>query len=315
MNIGENMTFYPYSDERLRFLGKWEEDGTGNLVSYSKVCFVKFVYRGTDLALQGSTDRPVAVFIDGEKYTVDFDGQIRIPAGESTHRVKIAMTDNARLSLTGVAVRELLSDCRLVATPYVKFIGDSITAAYPGFSSCCGELLDCDYSNDSVGGMSLCEGWGWPKDKDPLTGMETYYFKTGRSGSVANAGTYSFRYDRDPDAVVVFLGTNDYLDNEAEKAAGHVTYFAEHYAAFLDKLADRYPHAVFYILEPLSDKCCRQEGIEAGFARMKTALGDRVVLVPTHTWGVELSPDGTHPSLNGYSHMGAAMAAYLAEKL
>ena len=44
-------------------------------------------------------------------------------------------------------------------------------------------------------------------------------------------------------------------------------------------------------------------------------LGDQVTLLPTDTWGIALSPDGTHPSAEGYADLGVKLASYLAPKL
>jgi len=309
-----DLSFFSYRDPRLTFFGKWQEEDKV-LSTYGTICFVKLVFQGDCVGIVGKSNTPIEVLLDSEKHALDIDGEVFFRTFPGIHRLTLKICFQSAFSIAGIRAENLLSDPAPSKKPYIKFIGDSITNAYPGFVGAAASLLDCHYSCDSVGGMSLCDGWGWPKEKSPKVGMESFYFRASRDQFDLHFDPYAFGYDASPDALVVFLGTNDYLDCPEDKADGNVPHFARHYAAFIERLSSLYPSAAIYILEPLSDKYCRQEGIEAAFALMKEALSGRVTLIPTHNWGIELSPDGTHPSGKGYTDLGIKMANYLAEKL
>lgn len=313
MPLHNELTVFSYQDPRISFFGKWQEE-EGCVTSYGTVTFIKLRFEGRVIGVEGSSAAPVYAYLDGEQMLLDFEGKVYLHTSFGVHSLVIKVFADRAFFLRGFEAEALLEPVE-IKRPYVKFIGDSITNAAPGFFTVTGELLGADYSNDSVGGMSLSDGMGWPKEKSPKVGMESYYFRTCRTQFDTVYENYAFRFDSVPDACVVFLGTNDYLDCPEDYQAGNVPHFAAHYAAFIEKLTKHYPTAKFYIFEPLSDKYCRKEGIEAAFAIMKEKLGDKVELLPTDTWGVALSPDGTHPSAEGYADLGVKLAAYLAPKL
>jgi len=308
------LSFFSYRDPRLAFFGKWQEEN--RVVSAcGTICFVRFLFIGDRVEIIGRSSAPIEVILDDEKHLLDLSGEVCFHTFPGFHRLTLQISYQRAFSLEGVRAENLSEDLSPFKKPYIKFIGDSITNAYPGFVSTAAALLDCYYSCDSVGGMSLCDGWGWPKEKSPKVGMESFYFRASRDQFDTDFEPYAFRFDQKPDALVVFLGTNDYLDCPEDKADGNVPYFARHYAAFIEKLASCYPSAAIYILEPLSDKFCRQEGIEAAFTVMRKKLSHRVALIPCHAWGIELSPDGTHPSSRGYTDLGIKTANYLSGRL
>ena len=307
------LNFYAYDDPRIKTFGRWEEED-GSLASYGTISFLKCVFEGSEIALEGETGGPIFLTLDHDEKAVDFSGRVSFRLAPGVHRLSLEVRGAQVCRIRGLYAPSLLEETAR-PRPYIKFIGDSITNAYPGFTVPAVRLLDAEFSNDSFGGMSLSDGMGWPKEKSPKVGMESYYFRCCHDQFDTDYAPYTFRFDGVPDILVVFLGTNDYLDCPEDKEAGNVPHFASHYAAFIEKLAALYPTARLCIFEPLSDKYCRKEGIEAAFALMKASLGDRVELVPTDTWSVALSPDGTHPSSDGYTALGVRLAGYLAERL
>ncbi len=74
-------------------------------------------------------------------------------------------------------------------------------------------------------------------------GMETRYFVLQLPGDNEQPIPYTFDYCRAPDDIVIFIGTNDYLDDVQNRENGNVQTFAEHYLAFVKRLREKFPHA------------------------------------------------------------------------
>ena len=161
--------------------------------------------------------------------------------------------------------------------------------------------------------MALTDGWGWyaPHPEAKMRrGMESTYFGLEFGDESPTLTPYKFKYLRIPDIVVVFLGTNDYLDDPIDEARGNLKIFAEHYLEFIKKLRALYPAATIFMLQALSDKHCRVRGIAGAYELIKENV-DNVKLVNSNEWGVEISADGTHPSTPGFTFMGEKLAEVL----
>jgi hypothetical protein len=196
-------------------------------------------------------------------------------------------------------------------------IGDSITQAFPGFSTTLGENWGGDYSIVAQGGMALCDGFGWyaiPEGMKDRVGMETNYFKLEYPFENINPDDYKFEYCRQPDVVTVFLGTNDFLDNPDHWANGNLDIFYPKYAAFLEKIRQHYPKARIYVFNALTDKMFRRRGIEKAF-ELASKTVDNIYLLNIQDWNIEVSDDGTHPTLLGYTDLGIKLAKYIRKDL
>ena len=303
-----------FKDENCKYTGVWQENEEDAVVSYSKIAFFEIGFAGETLVLDATPVTRVAYFLDGEEVQPIKQGNTLVfTAANGKHTLKIKIYNNERF-----AVRMLEADgfFRVPDKRYIHFIGDSITHAYPGFSSVTPEKMGADYSVVAHCGMSLVDGWGWyapPVGMKVRMGMESRYFVLQLPGDNEQPIPYVFNYCRVPDDIVVFLGTNDYLDNEANREDGNVQTFVQHYLAFVKRLREHFPTARVHIMKPLSDKCCRHEGITAAYERIVSELSD-IYLIPADTWGVEISPDGTHPSENGYVRLVEGMIGYFNER-
>lgn len=300
-----------FKDKHCKYTGVWQENGEDAVVSYSKIAFFEIGFIGEKLTLEAMPVERATYFLD-ERETQPTVGENMLTfatvAGE--HTLKIKVYNNECFALKTLAADGFF---RVADKRYVHFIGDSITHAYPGFSSVAPENLGVDYAVVAHCGMSLVDGWGWYEKSAGMEvrmGMESRYFVLQLPGDNEQPIPYIFDYCRTPDDIVIFLGTNDYLDSEQSRQKGNVQIFAEHYLAFVKRLREHYPSAKIHIMKPLSDKCCRNEGITAAYELISATLPD-IYLIPADTWGVEISGDGTHPSEAGYARLAEGMTAYL----
>lgn len=312
------MKFVSYSDPVFKFTGVWQENDAQELVSYRSSTFMEIGFVGRSIEVIGTLEGDLTAWIDNKPaaFTSTQTG-FSFTAGEGRHSLKIRTLQGSHLHLKGVCVAD---DAELFRCPdkfYIHFIGDSITEAFPGFATPAAEKLGADLSIVAVSGMSLTDGWGWyhmPEGVSERLGMESNYFLLERPYRTRQFTPYRFQYCRIPDAIVIFLGTNDYLDTPEDEAADHINIFASRFHSFIGNIRKHFPNVPIYLLQALSDKHCRKRGIAEAYAQISKDFA-RVALIPSHTWQVEISSDGTHPTPAGYQQMADHLAEYLRENL
>lgn len=312
------MEFISFNDKNFKYSGVWQEGIEKDIISYGSATFVEVGFTGEKIEVVGFVSGFAEFFLDDAPATYEKtnDG-FAFNVENGKHTLKIRIRRGRHIHFKGVNINEGESLFKTADKPYIHYIGDSITDAYPGFAEGSALNLGVDYSIVSQGGMALTDGWGWytkhPKAKY-RRGMESTYFGLEFGDEAANLTPYKFEYLRLPDIVVVFLGTNDYLDAPIDEERGNIKIFAEHYLDFIKKLRALYPKAPIFMLQALSDKYCRVRGIAAAFELVNENV-ENVHLVPSNEWGVEISADGTHPSSPGFRFMGEKLAEVLADKL
>ena len=142
-------------------------------------------------------------------------------------------------------------------------------------------------------------------------GMETAFFNCEMPNEKYEDLT-EFRFGgRVPDALVIFLGTNDYLDDP-----WNCEDFAGYYTAFVSRIRGIYPDTAIYLCTALSDNLAklRVSGIAAAVEAAAAAC-DNVKVVDIGSWGAEISSDGVHPTEAGYALLTEKFAEYLAAEL
>ncbi|MBQ7045954.1 MAG: hypothetical protein IJN65_05630 [Clostridia bacterium] len=312
------MEFFDFKNENFKYSGVWQESVEKDIVSYGSATFVEVGFTGEKIEVVGFVSGMAEFFINGEltSYEKIADG-FAFAVENGKHTLKIRIRRGRHIHFKGVRINEGEALFKTQNKPYIHYIGDSITDAYPGFAEGSALSLSVDYSIVSQGGMALTDGWGWyakhPKAKI-RRGMESTYFGLEFGDEAESLTPYKFEYLRMPDVVVVFLGTNDYLDAPIDEERGNLKIFAENYLAFVKKLRALYPAAPIFMLQALSDKYCRVRGIAGAFELINENV-ENVHLVPSNEWGVEISADGTHPSSPGFRFMGEKLAEVLADQL
>ncbi len=310
--------FIPYTNENFVFTGIWQENDSGEIVNYKTASFFEIGFTGKSITLDSNRDNVITAYIDGKEVAPHpYGTKYRFETEDGEHLLKVGVRFENHLKLKGVIIEEEQKVFAPPKRPYIHTIGDSITYAYPGYSTTMAEKLGVDYSVVAMGGMALGDGWGWyplPEGHSARVGMESNYFKLEFPHETTNFTDYKFEFCRQPDIVTVFLGTNDFLDNEANRESGNLNIFRTKYVAFLAKLREIYPKAKIYVFNALSETLFRREAIEKAFEEAKKNI-DNIFFLNIHHWDIEISDDGTHPSLEGYKTLGIKLAEYLEKDL
>lgn len=302
-----------YQDRHFSFAGFWQENQEGELVSYKRVAMVTVCFRGTQLNVNARLDGTAKWYVDDEPMEpLPVDGGFCFRVQEGSHRVKAILVSPSRMYLRGADTDGVFFEVE--ERPYVHFIGDSITHAYPGFASATGEALGVDYSVVAHCGMSLVDGWGWYPLTDGLkerVGMERNYFQL-ETPDVSSVFTpYTFAYGRKPDVIVIYLGVNDYLTEGPTFKEDHPEIFAGKYTAFVKRLRQMYPEVPVVMLQcHLPDRKIRIDAIADAYARISREMNG-VSLTDTHLWDVAVCSDKVHPSQEGYGQMSVKMTDIL----
>jgi hypothetical protein len=299
----------------FKYTGVWQNDNSV-AVSFGTVSWLEFGFSGSEITLNAKIVGEVVFYLDGEiALPVIEEEKIFLKTDSGNHILKIKIIPEARLFFSGVTIPENESIYKCENKKYIQFIGDSITYKYPGYSSVTGDILRVDYSIVAYCGMSLKDGWGWYKLPDGLDyrpGMESMYFKLERPHETVNFSDYNFDFLRVPDALVIALGTNDYLNSNEEKEKGHIEAFITSYLEFAKNLRKKYINAKIYILKPFNESFCRDEAVTGAFLEIRDKLGN-VELIDSINWNVEICSDGTHPTDLGYAQIAERLSAILSE--
>ena len=306
-----------YQDKRFSFAGFWQENQEGELVSYKRVAMVTIAFRGTELLVTARLNGTAKWYVDDVPMEpLAEDGGFRFCVQEGNHRIKAILVNPSRMYLRGAQTDGVFVEVE--EKPYVHFIGDSITHAYPGFASTTGEALRVDYSVVAHCGMSLVDGWGWYPLVGGLkerVGMESNYFQL-ETPDVSSVFTpCSFTYGRKPDVIVIYLGVNDYLTEGPTFKEENPEIFAQRYEAFVLQLRKVYPRVPVVMLQcHLPDRTIRIGAIADAYARISRECKD-VFLTDTHLWNVAVCSDKVHPSEEGYGQLAAGMTDILKEMI
>lgn len=306
--------FLSFRSNYCKFSGIWQENDLKEIVSYGTVASAEIGFDGNAIYIHGHFDKGINVFVDDNNVQAEEyrEGYI-IRTDKGRHALKIQSVPGSRIYLKGF---EPSLENVFFKTPdkkYVQFIGDSITHAYPGFTDRCAKILNADYSCVATCGMSLVDGWGWYQIPDWLTirpGMESMFFKLENVNETKNYTDYKFEYCRQPDVILIFLGTNDYINNESEKESGNYEKFANHYLSFVKNLRAHYNDSKIVIMGPVSGSVYRKEATEQAVGLIKSKLKN-IYFMKTDAWDIDICSDKTHPTDLGYKQISKKAACFL----
>ena len=303
-----------YNDPMIKLTGIWQERNEG-ISSYGTIAFLEVGFSGENLILDCEIIGNAIFYFDGNETAPDITENGLYFSGKSAkHILKVKVYGDGHFCFRSAVTDGFF--LKPEKNKYIHFIGDSITHAYPGFASVAAESLGWDYSVVAECGMALVDGWGWyeiPPFMKERIGMETRYFQLESCRETGERNLCNFAALRKPDIVVIFLGTNDYLNSEKSRQCGNVEIFAEHYLCFVSKLRNLYPNSDFYILKGITDTLCRNEAIESAFKLISKQI-DNSFLIPSDKWDIEICKDGTHPTQYGYKQIADNLIRYLNNK-
>lgn len=237
----------------------------------------------------------------------------------------IAITD---INVTGTPIKPTANKDKLI-----EFIGDSITCGYgiddpeknhhfstktedvtKAYAYKTAQTLDADYSMVSFSGYGIISGYSNGEKKVPEQTVPKYYTKLGYSWA-AN-GSFkpsSVEWDfgkRQPDVVVINLGTNDdsYTQNDTDRQEEYSAAYKE----FLKTIREKNPNAkIVCVLGVMGDRLF--DYVQLAVDNYTAETGDSNV--STLKFDVQQASDGYsadwHPSVKTHEKAAAKLSEYL----
>lgn len=273
-------TYIPTA-ENVKLLGRAYFDDFDNelICAYSGTgCEFNFTGVSASITVKGDTAARAnnndnaarfAVYVDGERtQDIMLDEQQKIvnvfesdtAKSAVISLVKLSETANSTLSISSIDVTGGEISPTDQKDLYIEFVGDSITCGYgvddedrnhhfststedctKAYAYKTAEKLGADYSLVSISGYGIISGYTDNPDKKSSSQiMPLHYEKAGFSYS-RDMGSFKWDFSRQPDVVVVNLGTNDesYCKTDKEKQAE----FTAEYVNFIKDIREHNPEA------------------------------------------------------------------------
>lgn len=220
----------------------------------------------------------VAIYVNGERVVDDMVDKMEkvytVFESETPKEctVRVVKLSEAAYSTFGVTSIDATCIGNIMPTKgsekLIEFVGDSITCGYgvddldashhfstttedatKTYAYKTAEKLGADYSLVSFSGYGIISGYSGDGKKKAEQLVPDFYDKMGNSGGaylgdfVAQDTVWSF-LERQPDVIVINLGTNDnsYVKNDAAKKEEYTT----EYVAFLKQVREKNPEAVIF---------------------------------------------------------------------
>lgn len=306
--------------ELLKYTGRWQPNDTGARQSYWDDPKVTLQFTGSVLDIYLEADASFIVQMDGASATVAGKqgwNTLFVPDG-NVHTMTI---QGRGVQLQGL---RLAKDAEVTRVPdaqfYVEFVGDSISEFPRSFPFKTPGKLGIDSACYALSGIALRNKWGYytaehlegwvPENR---VGMESSFFYCEEANEKLDDFTpYEFG-NRIPDALVIFIGTNDKLNDEFTTEL-----FAESYVNLITGVRERYPSDTTRLILcgalTESHTNFRILGIKTAVQTI-LEMDDNAMFVDLSQWDVEISQDGVHPTERGYAQLTEAFAELLAEEL
>ena len=224
-----------------------------------------------------SNQARIAIYVNGERVVDDMVDKMEksytvfesaVPEECTVRVVKLSEAAYSTIGITSIEAT-CIGDIRPTreSDKLIEFIGDSITCGYgvddldsshhfstttedatKTYAYKTAEKLGAEYSLVSLSGYGIISGYSGDGQKKAEQIIPKYYDKMGNSGGtylgdfVAQERTWNF--EKQPDAVVINLGTNDasYVKNDAAKKEEYTVA----YVAFLKQVREKNPEAVVF---------------------------------------------------------------------
>ncbi len=279
----------------------------------------------------------VGIYVNGERVVDDLltepEKTYAVFESETAEEAEIRVVKLSETAMSCLAVKEIRADGEISPAPekelFLEFVGDSITCGYgvddedknhhfstatedvtKAYAYRTAEALNADYSMVSISGYGIISGYTDNGKKVKNQRVPPYYDKLGFSyGGFAEDKPQNYKWDfsgREPDAVIVNLGTNDdsYCGDDSEKQAE----YKDAYIEFLKKIRENNPNAeIVCALGIMGDRLFPT--VEQAAAEYSGQTGDTRV----HT--VHLTPQDPADGYAADWHPTSATHAKAAEKM
>lgn len=210
----------------------------------------------------------VAIYVDGERVVDDMITQPEKSYTFATDNSDVKIVKLSETAMSCFAVKEISVKGGEIAPAenkklFVEFVGDSITCGYgvddedkmhhfstatedvtKAYAYRTAEALGADYSMVSISGYGIVSGYTEGDEPVKAQTIPQYYEKLGFSyGDFGLDKPHNYKWDfpRQPDLIVVNLGTND--DSYCKDNADKQNEYREGYVEFLKKIRSNNPDA------------------------------------------------------------------------
>lgn len=229
---------------------------------------------GDDMASAGNADSNarIGIYLNGERVVDDM-----IDQPEKTYQVfktdseitadikivKLSESANSTYAISNITLNGTAPKPAEYKDKLIEFVGDSITCGYgvddldsshhfstrtedntKTYAYKTAEALEADYSMVSFSGYGVISGYSDGNSKADSQVVPAYYEKYGYSWSSNGEFTPSnldWTFERQPDVVVINLGTND--DSYCKNIPERCEEFREEYINFIKKIREKNPDA------------------------------------------------------------------------
>jgi len=305
-----NLEYGQPADPNIDYVGRWDKRNPEVYKSNWPGAYLKVNFTGTTARMKLSSTSDIFVRIDDgpDIYYAFFPGDELLldltpePLEPGVHTLQVvARSEKDSIAFAGLVLDEgARTEPPQKRDKWIEFVGDSITAGCCSQSSnwsirdyawLTAEELEADHTQIAYSGICLVDKRQCPSP-NPI-GMSQQFFKL-QTVDAVDSPDWSFD-GRQPDTVVINLGTNDFYNGVTPED------FREQYVDFLVRIRDRYPHADLVVLGTFSNLFTAST-MEA--VKQVQASGDQKVhVIDTAGWidpGLPDFEDELHPSDQGH---------------
>lgn len=215
----------------------------------------------------------VGIYVNGERVIDDMVDQSQevydVFESDTPEEVTVSVVKLSESAMSTIAISGInVTGTEIKPTPdkdlFIEFIGDSITCGYgtddpvaehnfvtstedvtKAYAYKTAKALDADYSMVSFSGYGIISGYTTNDKKIPIQTVPKYYTKLGfswsKNGAFAPAEVDWDFSKRQPDLIVVNLGTND--DSYTKGKADRSEEYSAGYVEFLKTIREKNPDA------------------------------------------------------------------------
>ena len=318
--------------------------GSGAEFSFNGTkCVIKIKGDSTSMgANQADNQARVAIYVNGERVIDDmvdqFIEEYTVFESETAEDVTVSVVKLSESPMSTIAIEEIKVTGTVIEPTankdlLIEFIGDSITCGYgaddpvkenhfstktedvtKAYAYKTAKALDADYSMVSFSGYGIISGYS-TNDK-PVTAQTVpqFYTKLGYCwGTNGNFSPANVEWDfskRQPDVVVINLGTNDDSYTKTEKDRQQA--YADEYVNFLKTIREKNPDAkIVCTLGVMGDRLF--EYVQFAADTYKAETGDNNIY--TMKFDVQNPDDGYsadwHPSVATHDKAAEKLTAEL----